>query len=186
MKKFIYYLVAYVIVTSCITVKKQEDLQLISPDADEAAVINLASNDFIDGIYPAITDSTRMSYKLEYAPYTTFFIDYKPVIVPQDFKTLRIDYNMMDEAVISVELHPSAHQTWYDATLKAYKSREPLFIVINNNVVSAPMLNSPISGGILQISGNYTEDEIKDIINTIKMKYSNGSDASENASTPSN
>lgn len=185
MRKIFYLLLVSLSFISCLQ-QPNQDLQLISPDADEAAVINLASNDFIDGIYPATTDSTRMSYKLEYAPYTTFFIDYKPVIVPQDFKTLRIDYNMMDEAVISVELHPSAHQTWYDATLKAYKSREPLFIVINNNVVSAPMLNSPISSGNLQISGNYTEDEIKDIINTIKMKYSNSSDASENASTPLN
>lgn len=186
MKNIIYYLLVSLLLTSCITTQKQEDLQLISPDANEASIMNQESNDFIDGIYPATTDSTRMSYTFEHSPHTSFFIDYKPVIVPQDFKSLRIDYNIMDEPVISVELHPSAHKTWYDATLKAYKSGEPLFIIINNKVVSAPMLNSPISGGKLQISGNYTEDEIKDIINTIKMKYSSDSDTREKSSTPLN
>ncbi len=171
MNKIIYFILVVLSITSCLTQKTDKGLQLVSPDPNEVAVINKESNSFIDGIYPATSDSTTMHYRLEYQPDKSYFIDYKPVIVPKDFKFLKLDKDVMDRPVISIELYEYAHKIWYDATAKAYESREPLFVVINNKVIMAPMINSPISGGRLQISGNLNRQETQKLIDDIKEKY---------------
>lgn len=171
MRKIFYLLLVSLSFISCLQ-QPNQDLQLISPDATDVDITNKETGVFMDGIYPASIDSTSFSYQLPYSTNTSYFIDYKPVIVPSNFKILRLDYNMTGRPVIDVELHQSAHKTWYDATLKAYINKEPLFIVIDNKVIAAPVLNNgPIAGGRLQISGDLSEEEVQKMIEGIKEKY---------------
>lgn len=171
MNKIIYFILAFLSITSCLTQKTDKGLQLVSPDPNEVAVINKESDSFMDGIYPVTSDSTTIYYTPEYQPNKSYYIDYRPVIVPKDFKFLKLNYDILDRPVISVELYETAHKTWYDATVKAYESNEPLFVIINNKVLMAPMINSPISGGRIQISGNLDREETLKIIDNIKEKY---------------
>jgi preprotein translocase subunit SecD len=44
---------------------------------------------------------------------------------------------------------------------------ERLAMVVDGKVVIAPTIQSAITGGIVQIAGNYTQDEIRDLLDTI-------------------
>ena len=50
----------------------------------------------------------------------------------------------------------------------------PLAMVVNGRVISAPTVNEAIWGGKLQISGNFTDKEAEDLVALINMRVLNG------------
>ena len=43
----------------------------------------------------------------------------------------------------------------------------PIAVTLDNRVYTAPNVNEPIPNGSSQISGNFTEDEAKDLVNVL-------------------
>lgn len=167
MIKSIFLILLFITITSCTNFVKK-DLQLNGPTVAQAENINKTTGNYVDGIYAASDNKTSLSYTLEYSPENVYFIDYAPIIVARDFKYITRDVSQMGDPVISIELHENAHDKWYDATEQAFQNKSPLFVIVNGVVVSAPMVNSgPISGGRLQISGEFTMSQVNDIINGI-------------------
>ncbi|MFI5730324.1 SecDF P1 head subdomain-containing protein [Kribbella sp. NPDC051587] len=66
--------------------------------------------------------------------------------------------------VVNLTLDAQGTTTFATLTADLVKQQEPanqLAIVVNDQVVSAPMVNGVISGGQVQITGNFTSDSAK-------------------------
>lgn len=59
--------------------------------------------------------------------------------------------------LVTVEFDPEGARTWSDFT--AANVGNQVAILINGRVLSAPSIQSPITGGVTQITGNFTADE---------------------------
>ncbi|WP_405377667.1 SecDF P1 head subdomain-containing protein [Nonlabens sp. Asnod3-A02] len=172
MIKSTFLILLFITLNGCSIFNKKE-LHLNGPTVEQAENINKTTGKFVDGIYAESGNETSLSHTLEYSPENIYFINYTPVIVARDFKHLSREVSPIGDPVITVELHESAHDKWYEATKKAFQNKSPLFVIVNGKVVSAPMVNSgPISGGRLQISGDFTMDQVSDIIAGIKERNS--------------
>ena len=172
MIKSTFLILLFITLNGCSIFNKKE-LQLNGPTVAQAESTNKSTGKFVDGIYAASNNKTSLSHTLEYSPENVYFINYAPIIVARDFKHITRDVSQMGDPVISIELHENAHDKWHDATEQAFQNKSPLFIIVNGKVVSAPMVNSgPISGGRLQISGDFTIYQVNDIIAGIKERNS--------------
>ena len=67
---------------------------------------------------------------------------------------------------VSMNMKPEAARQW--ARITAANLNKPVAIVLDNQVYSAPNVNSVIEGGRSQITGNFTTDEAKDLANVLK------------------
>ncbi|MDX3655810.1 hypothetical protein PV646_00705 [Streptomyces sp. ID05-26A] len=59
--------------------------------------------------------------------------------------------------VVTIEFDPEGARTWSDFTTANVGKQ--IAILINGRVLSAPSIQSPITGGSTQISGNFTREE---------------------------
>ena len=67
---------------------------------------------------------------------------------------------------VSMNMKPEAARQW--ARITAANLNKPVAIVLDNQVYSAPNVNSVIEGGRSQITGNFSTDEAKDLANVLK------------------
>jgi len=67
---------------------------------------------------------------------------------------------------VSMNMKPEAARQW--ARITAANLNKPVAIVLDDQVYSAPNVNSVIDGGRSQITGNFTTDEAKDLANVLK------------------
>jgi SecD/SecF fusion protein len=71
---------------------------------------------------------------------------------------------------VSMNMNASGTRTWKNWTAEA-SGKTPkgrIAIVLDNTVYSAPVVNGEIPNGNSQISGNFTEEEAKDLANVLK------------------
>ncbi|MDT3401702.1 protein translocase subunit SecDF [Mucilaginibacter terrae] len=75
---------------------------------------------------------------------------------------------------VSMEMNSEGAKTWRRVTAEAAgnpsdeNDNRCIAIVLDDNVVSAPRVSNEISGGRSSISGNFTQDETKDLANVLK------------------
>ena len=67
---------------------------------------------------------------------------------------------------VSMNMKPDAAKQW--ARITAANLQKQVAIVLDNQVYSAPNVNSVIEGGRSSITGNFTTDEAKDLANVLK------------------
>ena len=67
---------------------------------------------------------------------------------------------------VNMTMRPEAGRQW--ARITAANLQKPVAIVLDDQVYSAPNLNSVIEGGRSVITGNFTTDEAKDLANVLK------------------
>lgn len=67
---------------------------------------------------------------------------------------------------VNMTMHPEAGRQW--ARITAANLQKPVAIVLDDQVYSAPNINSVIEGGRSVITGNFTTDEAKDLANVLK------------------
>ncbi|MBD5202143.1 MAG: protein translocase subunit SecD [Bacteroidales bacterium] len=67
---------------------------------------------------------------------------------------------------VSMNMKPDAARTW--ARITAANLNKQVAIVLDDQVYSAPNVNSVIEGGRSQITGNFSTDEAKDLANVLK------------------
>lgn len=65
------------------------------------------------------------------------------------------------EPIVSFRFNTSGARKFADATLK--NVGQPFAIVLDNEVISAPVIREPITGGSGQISGNFTVQQANDL-----------------------
>ncbi|MFT5916237.1 MAG: SecD/SecF fusion protein [Bacteroidia bacterium] len=86
----------------------------------------------------------------------------------------RQDVDEYGRAVVSMNMQPQAGRVWAKLTAalaqKGLQNGVPsqVAIVLDNRIYSAPTVQTEISGGRSQISGNFTVEEAKDLANILK------------------
>ena len=79
--------------------------------------------------------------------------------------------NMQGGNYVSMTMKPAAAKSW--AHITANNIGKQVAIVLDDNVYSAPRVNSVIDGGRSQITGSFTTDEAKDLANVLKSGQMN-------------
>ncbi|MBQ9645279.1 MAG: protein translocase subunit SecDF, partial [Prevotella sp.] len=75
------------------------------------------------------------------------------------------EFDQMSQPVVSMQMNAEGTRTW--ANLTKMNIDKAIAIVLDDAVYSAPRVNSEITGGNSQISGNFTIDDTKDLANTL-------------------
>jgi preprotein translocase subunit SecD len=86
---------------------------------------------------------------------TVLFLD--SIIVGSDLSGARQDFDETGGASIAFNLHPAGAKRFGDETAKNVGER--FAIVLDDRIVSAPVIQSPITGGSGRITGNFTIEE---------------------------
>ena len=72
--------------------------------------------------------------------------------------------------VIAMEFDEEGTQIFADATTEMSGKNIPITIWLNDEIISAPMVNEPITDGKCQISGDFDEEKATDLAEKIAMK----------------
>jgi len=75
------------------------------------------------------------------------------------------EFDQMSQPVVSMQMNAEGTRTW--ANLTKMNIDKAIAIVLDDAVYSAPRVNTEITGGNSQISGNFTIDDTKDLANTL-------------------
>ncbi len=84
----------------------------------------------------------------------------------KEISTIKKRKNEIDLYVIDIVLTEAGARKFKKLTKK--NIARPIAIVLNRKLISAPLVMNPIPDGKVEISGNFTEDEIDEIINAVK------------------
>lgn len=76
------------------------------------------------------------------------------------------DYDNLRGNEVSMRMNPEGARAW--ARITAANINRPIAIVLDDQVYSAPNVNSAIEGGQSSITGDFTVDEAKDLANVLK------------------
>lgn len=87
-------------------------------------------------------------------------------ISTKEISTIKKRKNEIDLYVIDIVLTEAGTGKFKKLTQK--NIAKPIAIVLNRKLISAPLVINPIPDGKVEISGNFTEEEIDEIINAIK------------------
>lgn len=87
-------------------------------------------------------------------------------ISTREISTIKKRKNDIDLYVIDIVLTEAGAGKFKKLTKK--NIARPIAIVLNRKLISAPLVMNPIPDGKVEISGNFTEEEIDEIINAIK------------------
>ncbi|MDE6581096.1 MAG: protein translocase subunit SecD [Duncaniella sp.] len=91
----------------------------------------------------------------------------KPALSGDVITSATSEYDQMQGGnYVSMNMKPDAARTW--ARITAANLNKQVAIVLDDQVYSAPNVNSVIEGGRSQITGNFTTDEAKDLANVLK------------------
>ena len=70
--------------------------------------------------------------------------------------------------IVNFKMNSEAAAKWADMTEECAKERRPIAIVVNGQVLSAPIPSERINGGACQISGDFTIEEVQNIVDALK------------------
>lgn len=74
------------------------------------------------------------------------------------------------QMMVNLRMNPTGAKKWAEMTTKAYEdSNREIAILLDESVVSAPSVNSPITGGSSQITGNFTVAEADDFASILEI-----------------
>lgn len=90
----------------------------------------------------------------------------KPALSGDVITSATSDYEAMQGNYVSMNMKPEAARQW--ARITAANINKQVAIVLDDQVYSAPNVNSVIEGGRSQITGQFTTDEAKDLANVLK------------------
>ena len=90
----------------------------------------------------------------------------KPALSGDVVTSANADYDTRNGNYVSMSMNSTAAKQW--ANITQTNLGRPVAIVLDDQVYSAPNVNSVIEGGNSQITGNFTTDEAKDLANVLK------------------
>lgn len=91
------------------------------------------------------------------------------VVTGADVKNAKVVIDQKENTpVVALEFTPEGAQKFADATAKLAVNQEPLLIVLDNEVISSPVVNVAIPDGNATISGNFTVESASELANLIR------------------
>lgn len=129
------------------------------------------SADRPDGFYRVLNYNKASSFDdFDHYDYSKYELDKNASISTSDIESVKdsIIKEMFNRVVIDIVLTPEGALKFEKVTTE--NIGKPIAIVVNKIILSAPIINSAISGGKLQISGSITEYEAKAIVKKLQSQ----------------
>lgn len=98
---------------------------------------------------------------------TFYILERQPIMTSEDFANIQVHFDQNGRPGVQFELSLPAARHFGDYTSENIGS--PVAIVLNDEVVSAPTIQSPIFSGTGIISGNFTMDEVTSLVKTLQV-----------------
>ncbi|WP_310620388.1 protein translocase subunit SecD [Flexibacterium corallicola] len=93
---------------------------------------------------------------------TPYLLDSTPLLTGEDLQDAQVSFDQRtNEPVVSFRFNTAGARTFADVTRKNVNKQ--FAIVLDNEVITAPSINEPITGGSGQISGNFTVQSADDL-----------------------
>lgn len=97
--------------------------------------------------------------------------DGAPRIGNQGIEATKVESTQQGQIAVSVKMTPTATKIWAEMTAAAAADDNcPVAIVVNDEVVSSPSVMSSITGGMTQITGNFSVEEAEALAQQLKWK----------------
>jgi SecD/SecF fusion protein len=77
-----------------------------------------------------------------------------------------INYDNLGRIVVDMQMDTEGARSW--ATLTEKNVGKPVAVTLDNIVYTAPNVNQKITSGRSQISGNFTQEEAKDLTDVLR------------------
>lgn len=90
----------------------------------------------------------------------------KPALGGDVVSDAKDEYDQFHRPCVSMTMNSQGSREW--ARITRNNLKRPVAIVLDNNVYSAPAIQNEITGGISQITGNFTAEDTKDLANVLK------------------
>jgi len=134
-----------------------------------ASRAQLSFNAVVGRTFDAQSDLARGNMLLPSMDETSTFyvLDRRPIITGEDFANVQVHFDQNGKPGVQFELSLRAARYFGDYTSGNIGS--PIAIVLNDEVVSAPTIQTPIYGGTGIITGNFTMDEVTSLIKTLQV-----------------
>jgi SecD/SecF fusion protein len=144
------------------------DSLLVSPQAKRILPSNLKLAWEVKPVTVEIPDSTGHVSRMDYYTLVGLRTAGGKAALSGDVVTAaNSDFDQMQGGnYVSMTMKPDAAKQW--ARITAANINKQVAIVLDNQVYSAPNVNSVIEGGRSSITGNFSTDEAKDLANVLK------------------
>lgn len=144
------------------------DSLLVSPQAKRILPSNLKLAWEVKPVTVEIPDSTGHVSRMDYYTLVGLRTAGGKAALSGDVVTAATsDFDQMQGGnYVSMTMKPDAAKQW--ARITAANLNKQVAIVLDNQVYSAPNVNSVIEGGRSSITGNFSTDEAKDLANVLK------------------
>jgi preprotein translocase subunit SecD len=90
----------------------------------------------------------------------------KVAITGADLKSAYSGSDQYSRPIVNIEFTPEGTRKFHDVTARSVG--KPLAILLDGKVISAPQVNEAISGGRAQISGQFSNQEVRDLVIQLK------------------
>lgn len=95
---------------------------------------------------------------------TFYILERRPVLTGDDFADVQVNFS--GQPAVSFKLSPPAARIFGEYTFENIGNS--FAIVLNNEVISSPVIRSGILGGSGIITGNFTMDEVTNLVKTLQ------------------
>ena len=85
--------------------------------------------------------------------------------------SVKAEYDQMSRPCLTMQMSTEGTRLWAYMTRKNAVENRAIAIVIDNEVMSAPVVHGEITGGSSQITGNFTAEEVKDMANVLNAGH---------------
>lgn len=119
-----------------------------------------------NGFYAPSEDGKLLKHKEEYY-IDSIRIAKVPLITFQQIAHVKSDFDNLSRPCISLEFNKEATLIFKEHT--ANNIGKKIAIVIKDSLISAPVINSEISGGSLQITSSFTKQEVDELYNYLSI-----------------
>ncbi len=94
----------------------------------------------------------------------------EPAALSTQVSSAQVDIDESGNPLLTIELDTEAAAELARITADLANTRTQLAIVVDGYVITAPTMASAISGGILQISGSFSEAEASDLVRRLTLE----------------
>ncbi len=140
--------------------------------ADTAAINSMLQSEAAKSVLPI---DLQLAWGVKSAPemkgnifelYALRKVNGKPALEGDVIEDAKDDFDQTHNPIVSMTMTTNGGREWASITKKNLK--RPVAIVLDGFVYSAPVIQSEITGGVSQISGNFTTDDTRDLANVLK------------------
>ncbi len=143
---------------------------LATPQAKSVMPANLK---LLWGVKPLNERSTKARFndnvkRMELYAIKLSGADNGPVLTGDVITDAAWDVDEKGNPTVKMYMNPTGATAWKNITAEAAPSHGAIAIVLDDIVYSAPGVQNEISGGVSSITGDFTQDDTKDLANVLK------------------